>query len=75
MQTPVYLKCSHRFCRPCIERYIRSMNKKGCPICLAPLLSKRELRPCDFTMDLIDMAFGKVKINRNTDVEGDVDSD
>ena len=33
LKTPVYLKCSHRFCKECIEKYIRNNAKKSCPNC------------------------------------------
>lgn len=68
-QSPVLLRCSHRFCRACIEHRIRSTNKKYCPTCNAPLLTKRELRSDDFTLDFIDVVFGNLSFSGETKLE------
>jgi hypothetical protein len=58
---PVYLKCSHRFCKDCIEKYIRSNSRKSCPNCRGGLSTKRDLRS-DFNLEsLITFAFGDTK--------------
>jgi len=42
---PVYVKgCSHRFCRDCIEKAIRSSKMKQCPTCRKTIGTKRLLR-------------------------------
>ncbi len=49
LKSPVYLKCSHRFCKDCIERYIRTGPKRSCPNCRGELTTKRDLR-CDYSL-------------------------
>lgn len=55
MSSPVYLKCSHRFCRQCIEKHTRGTMKRSCPLCLTPLVLKRDLKTDDVAIDLVDI--------------------
>lgn len=55
LSSPVYLKCSHRFCRHCIEKHTRGTMKRSCPLCMTPLLSKRDLKTDDVAIDLVDI--------------------
>lgn len=62
---PVYLKCSHRFCKDCIEKYIRSSDKKSCPNCRGALTTKRDLRNDYMLISMITYAFGNVNDFKN----------
>ena len=57
LKSPVYLKCSHRFCKECIEKYIRNNIKKTCPNCKGELSTKRDLRIDYATENIIKYAF------------------
>lgn len=55
---PTYLKCSHRFCKDCIEKHIRLNDKKSCPICRGELATKRDSKYDLKLISLISFAFG-----------------
>lgn len=56
--TPTYLRCSHRFCKECIEKYIRKNDKKSCPVCRGELTTKRDSKADLKLISLISFAFG-----------------
>lgn len=42
---PVFIKkCSHRYCKKCIETSMRMSNSKQCPFCRKRIATKRELK-------------------------------
>ena len=55
---PTYLRCSHRFCKDCIEKHIRLNDKKSCPICRGQLTTKRDSKSDLKLISLISFAFG-----------------
>ncbi|KAL4456559.1 hypothetical protein ABPG74_000666 [Tetrahymena malaccensis] len=60
-QEPVYVKgCSHRFCKECIEKAIRSSKMKQCPTCRKIIGTKRLLRVDFNVQEIINLIYGDV---------------
>ncbi|EAR88807.2 zinc finger, C3HC4 type (RING finger) protein (macronuclear) [Tetrahymena thermophila SB210] len=60
-QEPVYVKgCSHRFCKECIEKAIRSSKMKQCPTCRRIIGTKRLLRVDFNVQEIINLIYGDI---------------
>jgi hypothetical protein len=55
----VGMTCMHRFCGPCIERYITSTatNDRSCPFCRCKIASRRQFKAESFCPEIIDILF------------------
>ena len=49
---PTAAHCSHIFCSECIDQGIK--NKKECPLCKSPILSRRHLMPMQSLANLVE---------------------
>lgn len=68
LNNPIHLRCSHRFCKECIETYIRINEKKTCPLCKCELPMKEDSKIDIKLAIMIKLIFGdsmdiKAKIN------------
>jgi hypothetical protein len=62
MQIPAFLKCSHRFCRDCLDQQIRKVGEnRQCPVCKIQSKSKKEVREDTSISTLISVVFGDVE--------------
>ena len=52
---PVFVKCSHRFCRECLQKVINwtQGNTAKCPQCMVPFKRDEELRIDLFTTEVL----------------------
>ncbi|KRW98092.1 hypothetical protein PPERSA_03051 [Pseudocohnilembus persalinus] len=58
---PYYVKaCSHRFCKTCIEDFVRKDKSKECPLCRSHIGIKRNLRQDAQVQELCAIIFGNV---------------
>ncbi|XP_066564214.1 zinc-binding protein A33 [Amia ocellicauda] len=63
---PVSLKCSHSYCKACLEQYWKQKGTRECPICKRK--SSVERPPINFTLQKLSDSFKKQLLQRHPDI-------
>ncbi|KAJ8372930.1 hypothetical protein AAFF_G00275800 [Aldrovandia affinis] len=61
---PVVLKCSHSFCKACLQKYWEQKGSRECPVCRKK--SSMDQPPCNLTLRNTCEAFLKERSQRDT---------